>query len=167
MIEPKYTLNLDKETITILDELKHSVPTHSELMRRAVFLARYQQDLANDIKICSDLAKRKNPSSYLKKQNYHRLHRILRYVMSVSDNIKTSTVATQYPSGFLLRATLPPEKAEDLIGNFEHFYETVWRKKHYAWAAKMVFYSQSIRAILGHHAETLKGTLELYLKLKK
>jgi Trp operon repressor len=74
---------------------------------------------------------------------------------------------TNAPNGFLLRAILPPDVAEDRIANLENYYENKLIKKHYRWSAKIIFHCQTIRVILGHYSSELKGLLELYFKLKK
>ena len=68
------------------------------------------------------------------------------------------------PNSILLRATLPPEAAEDVIANLEFYYQTVWRKRHGTGAASAIFYAQNVRAILSHYAGVIRSTLELYLK---
>jgi hypothetical protein len=67
----------------------------------------------------------------------------------------------------LIRATLPPEMAEDVIANLEHFYETVWKHKHGSKTAFTIFYIQNARVVFGYYLGAVRSALELYLKLKK
>ncbi len=112
------------------------------------------------------------PSDSISKQEFE----ILDFYLSdagqslLEAGIKTSIKNQQpdqrqlQPNPVLIRALLPPELAEDIIANLEHYYQSVWRKRHSGWAAKAIFYAQNVRAILGHYAGVIRSTLELYLK---
>jgi hypothetical protein len=71
------------------------------------------------------------------------------------------------PSAILIRALLPPEFAEDVVGNLEHYFQSVWLKRHGTKAARAIFYCQIFRLILSHYWNALRCILELYLKTKK
>ncbi len=71
------------------------------------------------------------------------------------------------PNPFLVRATLPPEIAEDVIANLEHYFETVWQKNHGAKTARIIFYTQNFRIVVSHYIGAFRSALELYLKFKK
>lgn len=71
------------------------------------------------------------------------------------------------PSAILIRALLPPEFAEDVVCNLEHYFQSVWLKKHGTKAARTIFYCQIFRLIFSHYWNALRYILELYLKTKK
>ncbi len=71
----------------------------------------------------------------------------------------------QLPNPILLRVVLDPATAEDVIANLEHYYSSVWRKRHRPFTAKAIFYAQNVRVIFSHYGKVLRDTLELYVKL--
>lgn len=75
--------------------------------------------------------------------------------------------AASKPNSFLIRATLPPDLAEEAIANLEHYYKTVWQLKHKSATAKAIFYLQNARIVSSHYATTIRNVVELYLKFKK
>jgi hypothetical protein len=70
---------------------------------------------------------------------------------------------SEIPSGFLIRALLPPEEAEERLVNLEFWFLTVWCKKHSLRVAKILFYCQIVRTIIAYYGDQWKSWIELWL----